>query len=84
MVPLHELLSRIRWDPAFGAARFVLGYQDRVAQRIVRVDLRGIAIDPDNPAMLELIDAEGHVRSIPQHRVKDVYRNDRLIWHRDH
>ena len=29
MTPVHELLARIRWDPAFGAAKFVIGYWHR-------------------------------------------------------
>ncbi len=51
MTPLHELLSRIRWDADFGAARFELGYYDRVADRIVRVDLRDLSFDAANRAI---------------------------------
>ncbi|KON82111.1 DUF504 domain-containing protein [Azoarcus sp. PA01] len=83
MTPLHELLSRIRWDEAFGAAQFELGYYDRVERRIVRVDLRDLSFDPENRAMLRLVDDEGHTRSFPLHRVKQVFRNDRLIWQRE-
>jgi len=34
LIPIHELLSRIRWDLAFGSVYFVLGYYDRVEGRI--------------------------------------------------
>lgn len=84
MTPLHELLSRIRWDAAFGDARFVLGYYDRIERRIVRVDLREVSVDPDNPSMLTVVDDEGIAHSLPMHRVKEVVRDDRLIWHREH
>lgn len=84
MTPLHELLSRIRWDVEFGAARFVLGYYDRVAGRIVRIDLREVSRDAANRSMLDLIDGDGHARSIPLHRVKEVLRNGKLIWRREH
>ena len=83
MTPLHELLSRIRWDAEFGAADFVLGYHDRVAGRIVRVDLRAVSIDGDNPALLDLVDEEGKLHSMPMHRVREVFRNGTLIWHRE-
>lgn len=83
MTPLHELLSRIRWDAEFGAADFVLGYHDRVAGRIVRVDLRDVSIDADNPSLLDLVDEEGVVRSMPMHRVREVFRNGVLIWKRE-
>jgi len=33
MIPIHELLARIRWDPEFGAARFEIAYFDRRAPR---------------------------------------------------
>ena len=27
---------------------------------------------------------EGEVHTVPLHRVKEVYRNGELIWHREH
>lgn len=84
MTPLHELLSRIRWDADFGAAQFELGYYDRVADRIVRVDLRDLSFDLANRAMLDFVDDEGRHRSIPLHRVKEVWRNGRSIWRREY
>ena len=29
MIPIHELLNRIRWDTEFGRGRFEIGYYDR-------------------------------------------------------
>jgi hypothetical protein len=40
MMPIHELLNRIHWDPAFGAAHFRLGYIDRLAGGLVHGELR--------------------------------------------
>ena len=37
MIPIHHLLSRIRWDPDFGRGEFVLGYYDRILEEVVRV-----------------------------------------------
>jgi hypothetical protein len=28
VIPIHELLARIRWDPEFGRGRFEIGYLD--------------------------------------------------------
>lgn len=84
MIPLHDLLARIRWDSAFGDASFVLGYYDRVEDRIIRVNLREVRVDPDNRAMLDIRDEEGVEHSVPLHRVKEVFRNGQLIWHREH
>lgn len=82
MIPIHALLSRIRWDPGFVRSRFVIGYWDRVAGRVLRADLREIARDADNPAFFNLVDAAGAVHSIPFHRVREVWRDGELIWSR--
>jgi uncharacterized protein (UPF0248 family) len=82
MIPIHELLARIRWDTTFGQARFALGYWDRVAGKVLHADLRDIAWDADNPAIFDLVDADGQTYCIPFHRVREVWRNGVLIWQR--
>ena len=34
MIPIHELLNHIRWDPEFGRGHFELAYWDRVGVRL--------------------------------------------------
>ncbi len=82
MTPIHELLARIRWDGEFAKARFALGYWDRVAGRVLHVDLRDIAWDGDNPSFFELVDEDGVTHGIPFHRVREVWRDGKLIWQR--
>jgi len=82
MIPIHELLARIRWDAEFARARFVIGYWDRVAGAVLRVNLDDIAWDSENPAFFDLVDAEGVTHSIPFHRVREVWRDAILIWQR--
>jgi uncharacterized protein (UPF0248 family) len=82
MIPIHELLSRIRWDASFAKGRFVIGYWDRLAGRVLRADLREISWDVDNPTFFDLVDEEGLVHSIPFHRVREVWRDGSLIWPR--
>ncbi len=84
MIPIHELLNRIRWDRAFGQADFIIGYYDRVADAIVRVPLGEISFKPGDHFSFELYDNEGELHSIPLHRIKQVYRDGQLIWHREH
>lgn len=84
MIPIQDLLSRIRWDKTFSDASFVLGYYDRVEDRIIRVNLRDVQLDPESHALLDIIDQEGELHTVPLHRVKEVYRNGELIWHRSH
>lgn len=82
MIPIHELLSRIRWDAKFAASHFVIGYWDRVAGKVLHADLREIAWDLDNPTFFDLVDGEGVAHSIPFHRVREVWRDGKLIWQR--
>ena len=83
MQPIHKLLSRIRWDPRFRTGRFMLGYFDRVARRVVVVPFEGIRFPAEAPGSFEIWDDEGNPHRIPFHRVRRVYRNGRVIWQRN-
>ena len=82
MVPLHELLSRIQWDPEFGRGEFTLAYLDKVRQELVRVPLREVRQEPGDHFCFEVTDEEGVVHSVPYHRVKEVWNDGELIWRR--
>ncbi len=83
MIPIHELLNRIRWDPEFAKANFQLGYYDRTEGRIILVPLKEVAFPPESPQTLQLTDLEGQAHRIPFHRVREVYKDSQRIWHRD-
>jgi uncharacterized protein (UPF0248 family) len=82
MIPIHQLLSRIRWDAQLATSRFVIGYWDRVAGKVLHADRREISWDADNPTFFYLLDEEGVAHSIPFHRVREVWRDGSLIWQR--
>ncbi len=84
MMPIHELLNRIKWDKEFGRAEFEVGYHDRIAGKIILVPLREVFFEADDHFAFDLTDAEGELHSIPLHRIKQVFRNGELIWHREH
>jgi len=83
MTPIHELLARIRWDPDFGRGKFVLGFLDRVDHRIHRVRLSEVRVLPAHEGF-EFVDAGGVAHAVPLHRIKEVWKDDELIWHREH
>ena len=83
MKPIHELLARIRWDPEFGAGQFVIGYFDRVIRAEVQVPLEHIRFEPGEGFAFEATAEDGSTHTVPYHRVRDVWRNGELIWHRD-
>jgi len=80
--PIHQLLARIRWDSRFGRARFAIGYYDRVERAILIVPLAEVRFPPGQHGVFEVYDPEGALHRIPFHRVRAVYRDDRLIWTR--
>lgn len=83
MMPIQDLLNRIRWDEQFGRAKFVIGYYDRVADGIVRVPFERIHFEKGEHFGFDALEADGSVHSIPFHRVREVWRNGKLIWQRD-
>ena len=82
MLPIHELLNRIRWDPQFARGNFELGYFDRVEKRIIVVPFAEVTFPRDDPGSFQLTDAEGRVLRVPLHRVREVYKDGWRIWHR--
>ncbi len=82
MVPIHELMNRIRWDKQFGRARFEIGYYDRHENAVQRVPLRAVSFPEGSSRVFEIVDDSGVTHRIPFHRVRLVYRNGELIWHR--
>ena len=83
MIPIQDLLHRIQWDPEFAKGEFVLGYYDRVENRVVRVSFRRVHFEKGEHFMFEAVEDDGGVHSVPLHRVREVWRNGELIWHRE-
>ena len=65
MIPIHELLNRIRWDPDFAKGNFELGYHDRTENRIILVPLKEVTFPPESPSTFHLVDPEGQEHHIP-------------------
>jgi uncharacterized protein (UPF0248 family) len=82
LIPIHQLLSRIRWDREFGRGRFTIGYYDRVRDEIVRVPLSDIIFPEEDRNTILVIDHDGVARSVPLHRIREVYSDSELIWRR--
>jgi uncharacterized protein (UPF0248 family) len=84
MIPIHELLNRIKWDDEFGQAEFIIGYYDRIENEIIKVPLKAMIFDREDHFDFELIDDIGEKHTIPLHRIREVYRNSQLIWQRNY
>ena len=82
MMPIHELLSRIRWDAEFARGRFELGYFDRVEKRVILVPFQALEFLSQDPRAFRLADKAGRHQRVPFHRVREVYKDGQCIWHR--
>jgi uncharacterized protein (UPF0248 family) len=87
MIPIHELLARVRHDPDFGQGVFShgvfeLGYLDRFDTRVQCVVLGIVDFPEGEKRVFEFVDTTGQKRRIPFHRIREVYRDGALIWHR--
>jgi len=82
MMPVQDLLHRIRWDRAISGSSFEIADVDRVAHGLARVSLSAVRFEPDEPFGFEAVTADGEEHFIPYHRVREVYRDGALIWRR--
>ncbi len=83
MIPIRDLLNRIRWDPEFAKSEFAIGYYDRVGKSIVKLPLRRIHFPPGEHFSFDAVEDDGSVHTVPLHRVREVWRDSELIWHRE-
>lgn len=84
MIPIHELLNRIRWDKTFAQGSFVIGYYDRIEEHVILVPISRVQLAPGNHFSFQVTDPDGNAHEVPFHRVRDVYKDGLLIWHREH
>jgi uncharacterized protein (UPF0248 family) len=82
MLPLDQLLHRIKWDAEFGKAEFALGYYDRVLDEETIVPFASVTFDGQRDDTFTFTDQDGVAHHIPMHRVRTVYRNGAPIWRR--
>ena len=82
VIPVHELLNRIRWDTRFGEGYFEIGYFDHVARRILRIPLRETVFEEGNRFSFQVRDSLGELQTIPFHRVREVLKDGLPIWRR--
>lgn len=84
MQPIHELLNRIHWDAEFGKGEFELWFLDHVGDQLLKLPFNEITFVPGDHYFFHYLDEEYNEHSVPFHRIKAVYKNGELIWHREH
>ncbi|MDP2909116.1 MAG: DUF504 domain-containing protein [Nanoarchaeota archaeon] len=75
MVPVRDVLSRIRWDKKENPEDYEIAYIDRVLQQEVKIRFKDISEIEGN--FMTVGEA-----SIPLHRIVKVYKKGKLVWER--
>lgn len=84
MQSIQDLLNRIRWDSEFSKGDFEIGYLDHVAHHEIRIHFNAMSFDKQDHFFFHYFDNDGVVHDVPLHRIKSVYKDGQLIWHREH
>ena len=82
MIPIQDLLNRIRWDKEFGRGQFEIGFLDRVEDRIIKVPFSAIRFPAGEHFSFQVANESDEEISIPLHRVRKVWKDGILIWQR--
>lgn len=84
MQTILDLLNRIRWDSEFSQGSFEIGFDDHVAHQHIRIPFDAMQFDMHDHFFFHYYDEEGEGHDVPLHRIKSVYKDGELIWHREH
>jgi uncharacterized protein (UPF0248 family) len=82
VIPIHALLARIRWDPHFARGHWEIAYLDRARPGLVRLPLDAVRTQAHIGFVFDVLDEEGVARSIPYHRVRQVFQDGKIVWSR--
>ena len=76
MQTIRELLNRIRWDHKEHPDDYIIGYEDRVSNKIIEIRYTDIERLDEGFMVLD------EDTSIPLHRVRHVKKAGATIWQR--
>lgn len=82
MVSIVDLLNRIRWDREFAKGKFVIGYEDHMVDHYVYVPFKELRFEEGDHFSFQLKNEKGELVTIPFHRVREVRKDNAVIWQR--
>lgn len=82
MLSIVDLLNRIRWDKEFAKGEFVIGYENHMQEEYVYVPFEEILFEEGDHFSFQLRNEMGELICIPFHRVREVLKDNTLIWER--
>ncbi|MBI2208091.1 DUF504 domain-containing protein [Candidatus Woesearchaeota archaeon] len=79
MQPIKNLLNKIKWDKRENPNNYSIYYYDRISKKLIKINYMDIKKFEDNFIVLETNGKESY---IPMHRIKEVRKNNILVWKR--
>lgn len=81
MIPIIQLLNKIKWDKNENPDEYKIGYLDRVKKEIIFIDFKEIIFEEGNKFSFSYF-YDGEMHEIPFHRIKKVLKKGKVIWER--
>lgn len=75
MIPIKDLLNKVKWDKKEDPKDYEIVYMDRILQQEIRIKFKKISKIEENFMIID-------ETSIPLHRIVKVYKKGKLIWER--
>lgn len=75
MITAKEFLNKIKWDKRENPKDYSLFYFDRIKKILIEIPYESIEIEGD---FIMTIDG----KNIPMHRIKQIRKNNKLVWER--
>lgn len=78
MIPIKDLLNKIKWSKEENSNDYSIGYWDNIDKKLIFIKFYEIKRIEGN---FLLLDREEETY-IPMHRVREVRKNNKLVWKR--
>ena len=79
MIPIKELLNKIKWDKRENPEDYTVGYYDRLRKEIIEFPFKAIKEIDENFMLIEI---KGEEKTIPLHAIKIVRKKGGQLWKR--
>ena len=80
MIPIKDLLDKLKWDKRFNPEEYTLYYHDRVKDELISVDYTKIKRIEGS---FMIIERDCEEVSIPLHRIHKVMKGKMNVWRRN-
>ena len=79
MMPIKDLLNKIRWDKRYSPEDYKIYYFDRLKNNLVPVDYNSVIKIEGNFLIMK---SDGKEVNIPLHRIRKVMKKRMVVWRR--